>query len=155
MPEFAPAGFWKRVGATAIDLTLIYLLTVLAITLPCVLFQLTLPQPDCIKVADVILSLTVFLLIAWLYFALAESSARQATLGKRALRIMVMDYHGQGISFFKATVRFWGKVFSGFFLAASIFKKQALHDGWTGTLVVTKSALSKAGKVGWRCEPAP
>jgi len=161
MPEFAPAGFWKRMGATAIDLILIYVLTVLAITFPCVLFQLALPQPDCIKVADVIVSLGVFLLIAWLYFALAESSARQATLGKRALRIMVMDSHGQGISFPKATFRFWGKVLSGFFLAASILKKQALHDGWAGTLVVNKSALTsrrlgrQVGKMHCPCEPAP
>jgi uncharacterized RDD family membrane protein YckC len=145
MPEFAPAGFLKRVGAAAIDLFVIYLLTVLAITLTCVLFQLPLPQPDRIEAADVIVALGVFLLIGWLYFALTESSPRQATLGKRALRIMVMDFHGRGISFPKATLRFWGKVLSGFFLAASISQQQPLHDGWAGTLVVTKSALPPSG----------
>src|SRR5665213_2983236 len=35
----------------------------------------------------------------WLYFALQESSAWQATIGKRCCRIFVTDIHGQRISF--------------------------------------------------------
>jgi hypothetical protein len=82
------------------------------------------------------------LVFAWLYFALQESSARQATLGKRALGIKVVDESARRIGFGRATGRFFGKIISsilfgiGFFLAGWTAKKQALHDMMAGTYVV-------------------
>ncbi len=80
----------------------------------------------------------------WLYFALMESSPRQATLGKQALGIMVTDLAGQRISFARATGRFFAKILSGLILwigyvmAAFTERKQALHDLLASCLVVAK-----------------
>lgn len=89
----------------------------------------------------VVVSVTV---INWLYFALMESSAKQATLGKLALSLRVTDMAGNRIGFGKATGRYFGKFVSGFILYIGYFmagftqQKQALHDIMAGTLVVKK-----------------
>ncbi len=81
---------------------------------------------------------------AWLYFALMESSAKQATLGKMALGIIVTDVNGNRLSFGRATGRYFGKIISGmilmigYIMAAFTEKKQALHDMIAGCLVVNK-----------------
>ncbi len=80
--------------------------------------------------------------LQWLYFALMESSSKQATLGKMALGIKVTDLDGNGISFGRATGRYFGKILSGmilyigFLMAGWTQKKQALHDLLAGCLVV-------------------
>jgi uncharacterized RDD family membrane protein YckC len=82
------------------------------------------------------------LVMNWLYFALQESSAAQATFGKRAIGMRVTDLAGQRISFARATGRFFGKYISalilciGFLMIAFTEKKQGLHDILAGTLVV-------------------
>jgi len=83
----------------------------------------------------------------WLYFSLLESSKWQATLGKRAMGIMVVDYGYNRISFGKATGRYWGKVVStlicyiGFFMAGWTERKQALHDIMASTLVIRRDPV--------------
>jgi len=78
----------------------------------------------------------------WLYFALMESSAQQATLGKRVLGLKVTDEAGQRINFGRASGRHWGKILSGiicnigYIMAAFTERKQALHDLIAKTLVV-------------------
>jgi uncharacterized RDD family membrane protein YckC len=78
----------------------------------------------------------------WLYFALMESSAKGATLGKRALGIKVTDMSGNRISFGRATGRYFGKIVSGvilyigFLMAGFTQQKQALHDIMASCLVV-------------------
>lgn len=80
----------------------------------------------------------------WLYFALMESSKYQATLGKMAVGIKVVDLNGNKISFGKATGRFFGKIISGaifyvgYIMAAFTERKQALHDMMANTLVTLK-----------------
>lgn len=80
----------------------------------------------------------------WLYNALFESSARQATPGKMALRLIVTDLNGGRISFGRASGRFFGKIVSslffymGFLVALFTKRKQALHDILAGTLVIPK-----------------
>jgi uncharacterized RDD family membrane protein YckC len=75
-----------------------------------------------------------------------ESSARQATLGKMALGIVVTDLDGNRIGFGRATGRYFAKILSalilliGFIMAAFTQKKQGLHDIIAGTLVVKKAA---------------
>ena len=70
----------------------------------------------------------------WFYYALAESSRRQATLGKRALGLIVTDLQGGRISFGRATGRHFGKILSslifgaGFVMAGFSQRKQTLHD---------------------------
>lgn len=80
----------------------------------------------------------------WLYYALLESSAWQATLGKKALGLEVTDMNGQRISFARATGRYFGKIVSafilmiGFIMAGFTAQKQALHDMMAGCLVIRK-----------------
>ena len=82
------------------------------------------------------------LVLYWLYNALMESSAKQATLGKMAMGIKVVDEFGQRISFWRATGRTFGKwlssliLYIGFLMAGATRRKQALHDMLCSTLVV-------------------
>lgn len=78
----------------------------------------------------------------WLYSAALESSAWQATLGKKILSLTVTDLAGRRLSFARATGRHFGKyvssltLFIGFVLAGFTARKQALHDLIARTLVV-------------------
>ena len=84
------------------------------------------------------------IVVGWLYFALQESSARQATLGKLAVGLKVTDADGARLSFGHATGRHFAKILSGctigigYIMAGFTEKKQALHDIVAGTLVVKK-----------------
>jgi uncharacterized RDD family membrane protein YckC len=86
--------------------------------------------------------LTIFL--AWLYFAALESSALQATIGKRIFRLSVTDTEGERISFGRASGRYFAKVIStvilliGFLMAGWTERKQGLHDLLARTLVVDR-----------------
>ena len=99
-----------------------------------------------VDVAHPLPNLTVILtvlnsIMAWLYFAGFESSARQATPGKRVLGIRVTDEDGDRLSFVFTSVRFCAKLLAGpllvgFLIAAFNARKQALHDMAAGSLVV-------------------
>jgi len=86
----------------------------------------------------------IMLLLQVLYFAGMESSSKQATLGKMALGLKVVDVEGNRISFLRGVGRFFAKFLSyftlliGFIMAGFTAKKQALHDMVASTLVVKK-----------------
>ena len=116
------AGFWMRVGAYLLDLLILVIpLTMLAF----------------IPILGIVLNIVG----VWLYFALQESSERQATIGKRSLNIYVTDMYGRRISFGQATGRYFSKIISslilgiGYIMAGFTEKKQGLHDMIAGTLV--------------------
>ncbi|MDD1665509.1 MAG: RDD family protein [Methanomicrobiales archaeon] len=87
----------------------------------------------------------IVLAIRWVYFAYLESSQRQATFGKAALGLMVIDGGGHRISFARATGRWLGKLISwvifgiGFYLIGFTEKKQGLHDIIADTCVVYRN----------------
>jgi uncharacterized RDD family membrane protein YckC/type II secretory pathway pseudopilin PulG len=78
------------------------------------------------------------------YFALMESSASQATLGKLALGLAVTDLEGRRIGLGRALGRTLAKLLSGlplnlgYLMAAFTARKRALHDLVAGTLVVRR-----------------
>jgi uncharacterized RDD family membrane protein YckC len=79
----------------------------------------------------------------WLYYAMLESSSRQATVGKMIFNLRVTDMAGNRISFGRATGRYFGKVVNGFvplaigyIIAGFTEKKQALHDFIAATVVM-------------------
>ncbi|MGC2695853.1 MAG: RDD family protein [Candidatus Angelobacter sp.] len=119
------AGFWMRVGA--------YLLDVLILFVPLGILSL-------VPIFGIIANIVGI----WLYFALQESSERQATIGKRALNIYVTDLQGRRISFGQATGRYFSKIISslilgiGYFMVGFTEKKQGLHDMIAGTLVMRR-----------------
>jgi uncharacterized RDD family membrane protein YckC len=89
-------------------------------------------------------ALLLSLLLDWLYFALLESSAGQATLGKSVLGLAVTNTRGERISFGRATGRYFAKFLSalilgvGFLMVGWTRRKQGLHDFIAGTLVVRR-----------------
>ncbi len=88
--------------------------------------------------------MTISFVIQTLYFSLMESSKYQATLGKMALGLKVIDMSGEKLDFVKALLRQVGKIISGlilmigYIMAGFTEKKQALHDMLAGALVVKK-----------------
>lgn len=134
------AGFWRRCAAYTID----YFITFVASYVVGLIagFALAMGQGAAGMMAAPTVGGILGIVVGWLYFALQESSAQQATLGKRALGIKVTDGNGARIGFGRATGRFFGKLLSGlifaigFMLAGWTEKKQALHDMLANTLVV-------------------
>jgi uncharacterized RDD family membrane protein YckC len=151
-PPIHYAGFWRRFVALIIDqlilavprwiIGLFFGVSVLSTILsmgdnfdPAILFGI---------IANAIWVAVITGILQWLYYALFESSAMQATPGKMALGIIVTDMDHQQISFMRASGRFFGKIISGLILCIGYImagftpKKQALHDIMADCLVVTK-----------------
>jgi len=135
-------GFWKRVIAYLIDglIIAVPITMIFGTVIPDVMmaenvqakpFAVTVPQ-------------LVMILASWIYFAGLESSAWQATVGKKILGMKVTDADGQRINFIKATIRYVAKILSsfilmiGFIMVAFTAKKQGLHDFIAGTTVINK-----------------
>ena len=101
------------------------------------------------------------LLVWWLYFAIMESSDKQATLGKMALDIRVVNREGGRISFARATGRNFAKILSGmilmigYLMAGFTARKQALHDMVAGCLVVNRGATEAEIQYGAPAAPMP
>jgi uncharacterized RDD family membrane protein YckC len=142
------AGFWRRFVALVIDSLILYI-----VTFPVHLFfhinVMGWMRPDDLSPEDMAaLFASAFRVLCfnaainWLYFALFESSPRQATLGKMALNIRVTTLDGGRISFARATGRYFAKFISsitfliGFVMAAFTKRRQALHDIIAQTLVL-------------------
>jgi uncharacterized RDD family membrane protein YckC len=128
------AGFWRRFAAAILDLVIVVApVAVVGI----VVALITGPKSLATTATDA--SLPVVL---WLYFAIMECSPLQATVGKRIFGLRVVDLQGDRIGFFRASARFFAKIFSalslavGFLMAAFTPRKQALHDMLTSCVVV-------------------
>jgi uncharacterized RDD family membrane protein YckC len=144
------AGFWLRLVAFLIDFLIIFL--VMSPLLLDLLIRNVGPEPTTQKTLAFLNSgarqaLAINLLVEmarWLYFATFESSAWQATPGKRMLGLYVTDLSGRRITFARASGRAFGKILSeftfffGYVAAAFTQKKQALHDMISGCLVLRK-----------------
>lgn len=117
------AGFWRRCAAYLIDNLVLYIPAVLVLQIP-------------------LLGILIYFVGRWAYFALLESSTRQATLGKRALGIVATDSKGQRLSLGHASGRYFAGAIStitlsvGYALAGWTQRKQALHDLIADTCVV-------------------
>ena len=134
------AGFSRRLVAAIIDGFILYAVT-FAISLPFGLSVTGVPV-DAMR-ANAIPAL-ISVAVYWSYFALMESSAKQATPGKLAISLKVTDEDGGRITLGRATGRYVGKYVSsiilllGFVMAAFTARKRALHDILAGTLVVVR-----------------
>lgn len=168
------ALYWKRLVALIIDLVIVFIPSII---LSAVGFALTigtgsifggLNDSNSSSSAATGIFLITFLLINilialifWLYFAVMESSSKQATVGKLIFGIKVTDINGNRISFGKSTLRFliklpytvFGRIpglnlilmiplfllaIANAIMPVTTSKKQALHDMAVGTVVVNK-----------------
>jgi uncharacterized RDD family membrane protein YckC len=144
------AGFGLRLGAVLIDGAIGWVVS-LAIQIP---LGLGMGLSDFQNTDNIFAMAGIFgfAIIAsfgfsWLYEALLTSSSWQATVGKKALGIIVTDENGGRISFLRATGRHFAKMLSGMLLFVGYFiqpftpKRQALHDILAGTLVLKPGGL--------------
>ncbi|MNI43943.1 RDD family protein [compost metagenome] len=96
----------------------------------------------------------------WVYYTIMESSKYQGTLGKKLMRVTVVDRNGNKISFGRANARYWGRILSallfgvGYFMAIFTKNKQALHDLIASTYVVD-SHLLKISLLAQHAEKVP
>ena len=125
--ELNYAGYWRRAVAFLLDAFLL-LFPILPIQMLAVVAR-TINEH---KLADLLSFFGV--VIVWLYFAISESSKLQATFGKWAVGLKVVDWQGERVDFKRATFRHFLKYVSvlplliGFFMAGWTKKKQGLHD---------------------------
>ena len=153
--DIAYAGFWRRCGALIIDQ--LVLGTGFYATIFVIVAAATVAGawegvsrdhvPAWVFIAYFGLILGYYVAAA-LYYGLQESSAHQATLGKRALGIKVADAQGRRLTRSHALGRWFAAALSyltcyiGFLLAAFTERKQALHDMVAGTQVVDRWAFT-------------
>lgn len=147
-------GFFRRALAFIID-NILTSIPPTVICLPFLYWQTKLweqvPPGDTQQLAQLGMLVVLYslwqllsLITFWLYTAFCESSSWQATLGKRLLRIKVVDQQGQRLSFLHATGRTFAKVVSyatfyiGFVMAGCTKRKRALHDIIAQTYVVRR-----------------
>lgn len=145
------ATFWQRFAAAFLDGIIV---VVLWASIWYVIWRMT-DEFDAISGSNSVLLLLNGLPWGfwWLYSALQESSAAQATLGKRAIGLRVTDLEGRRISLARATGRFFAKTLFpvyavlavpaytlcfllGYLIQPFTARKQALHDIVAGTLVL-------------------
>ena len=143
-------GFWKRAIAFVIDAILVSIPPAV-ICIPLMVWQGvkigqtgadTLSGPVFMLLATYFLYQVLAMVCYWLYFALLESGAKQATFGKRIMGIKVIGKDGGRIGFGRATGRTFAKILSyitlyiGYIMAGLTNRKRALHDYIAETYVV-------------------
>jgi uncharacterized RDD family membrane protein YckC len=158
MPRVEYAGFWLRFLAFIIDNIVIgvgfvlILIPLLFLTGLGSLLSRIHPGQELddegifFIIGAIFLAATLSLVLTWLYHALMESSEWQATVGKKALGMVVTDMAGQRLSFGRATGRHFGKIITnlipvliGYIMAGFTEKRQALHDMMAGCLVLRRN----------------
>jgi uncharacterized RDD family membrane protein YckC len=139
-------GFWIRVLAYIIDIIPLLIIGFVLALLSGEDLINTDPSAPLYSFTDL-----VGLIVGIAYFVGFESSAYQATPGKMALGLIVVDTDGRRISPARAFGRYFAKILSGLILLIGYImvgfteRKQGLHDMIAGTLVV----YGKPGQVGY------
>lgn len=153
-PATPYGGFWIRLlahlidhvilGAVAAPLFFIMILPAIGRIISEAQQNQEPPSPEFI--VTVLSSVFVYIALAfvgqWLYEALLTSSSWQGTIGKKVLRLKVVDEAGNRIGFGRATGRFFAKILSsmffciGFIMIAFTERKTGLHDMLAGTRVL-------------------
>jgi uncharacterized RDD family membrane protein YckC len=151
--EIQYAGFWRRLAASVIDGLIVG-------AVPTVIYYSLMgagvfSMPEIAEEEDIgpyiswmirysLISSGIMIVLQTLYFAIMESSSKQATVGKMVLGIIVTDVEGKRISLGRAVGRNLGKIVSqiilyiGYLMIAFTQKKQGLHDMMANCLVVVK-----------------
>jgi len=148
------AGFWPRLGGWLIDQIIIAIPFNIVSDL-----LVSYNQPTVTTTTDASnnihihwhgdwLTLGVLLLAStittWLYSSILQSSSRQATVGQRALGLIITDLDGNRISFARASGRYLATFLTsltfgiGYLMVIWTKRKQTLQDMIAHTVVVPK-----------------
>ncbi len=137
-------GFWRRVLALLIDGVLL--------GIPLTVAQAMI-SPETLHTEEWTDADTAWtfvnLLVGWFYFAGMHSSQYRATIGKMAVGLRVVDWHGERISFARATGRHFAEILSGllfmigYLMVAFTRQRRALHDFIAETWVVRREWLDE------------
>jgi uncharacterized RDD family membrane protein YckC len=158
------AGFWIRLIAGTIDLILLvvpfavfvsFFAATMGISNPFFNHRPGTPLNETLTRSGptfLLICLAFFAAESWLYFAISESSAWHATLGKRLLGLYVADSAGRPVDFWRATLRFCSgrllahlPVLGGYYFVIDCLcvgltpSKRAIHDMLSGCLVLRES----------------
>ena len=135
--EQSYGGFWVRLIALTLDNAVVFIVLLAA--------AMGMASVQAMTGMDTVMGAVawlVFTFVPLLYWPVLESSAWQATVGKRIMGLQVTDTDGARLSFVRALLRMLAKILSwiplglGFVMAAFMARKQALHDILVKTLVV-------------------
>lgn len=152
------AGFWRRVWAGLIDVSLeivVALLITLVVDRFFKLFGRALGlERESTKYIAGFIFVPLLAIGGWLYAAFSESSRYRATVGKRIMHLQVVNADGGKLNFGQASVRHVMKFLSlftagiGFLMAGFTKRRQALHDLPNDCLVirVPEESFSLFGK---------
>lgn len=141
-------GFSRRLLAFMLDSLILWVISIIVGAIIGLVIGLTgnaSPKQGLI----ILLVYPALFLVSLLYYSLQESSAHQATFGKRALGIKVTNLDGKPIGWGRAIGRWFGRILSGLiFCIGYLFtpftsRKQALHDMLASTLVVDRWAYTQ------------
>lgn len=146
-PHGGYAGFWERFAAHFLDNFLVSIVVYGLIFVILLVIGVGVSadagnfSEDSLGIAGLLAIVAVAIVIPWLYFALMESGEGRATLGKRALGLVVQRQDGERIGFGRATGRHFSKMLSsimmiGYLMQPFTARKQALHDLITDVVVV-------------------
>jgi serine/threonine protein kinase len=133
--KMLPAGLWLRLGADAIDRTILVIGSYTINFIFATFFGIGI---------DVTILLTYYIILGFAYAPTLDSSANRGTIGKQLMGIMVTDLTGKKVNFQRAVTRHACKIFSyltlliGFLMVKTTSEQQALHDRLAKCLVVKR-----------------
>ncbi|MGA9650353.1 RDD family protein [Pedobacter sp.] len=131
------ASFDLRLLASVIDHFLIFL-----VFCAIILFSFIFVEGKDLRIMAFLIPLPSIFLVKLIYGSIAESTKKQATIGKRLVNIKVTDLEGSPISLGKSLGRNFAKIFSvipvffGYFYSFLNKKNQCWHDIAADTLVI-------------------
>ncbi len=145
IPRVEYAGFWLRFVTYLID-SVVMGLAVVLVLVPLIFLTGLGAFLGQIRTEEDWSDAGFFLMLGFIH-ALMESSEWQATVGKKALGLVVTDMAGQRVSFARATGRHFGKIITnmvpmliGYIMAGFTERKQALHDMIAGCVVLRRTS---------------
>ena len=143
------AYLWKRLASLAIDAIILLVLSFgvafIAASLVVGVGIREVPAGEGVGGVEGIDFFFVSAVVAWMYYAFFESSSKQGTPGKIALRLVVVGPSGNKLTFLRATARCVARyatattMMMGFLTVLFTQRRQALHDLISECLVVERT----------------
>lgn len=136
--EIRYAGFWLRFFANLIDTVILGFIAVIVSFMGGAILTLG-TQQGWSRGQQSIGAYAikgVIAVIAWMYFALAESSDQGATPGKLAMSLRVTDLDGNRVSFDQASRRFFAKNLAAWVWFACFFLASVIPIGGPGIMAL-------------------